>query len=49
MSFTSRKSGTGKSSAMQVAQAVWGHPIKGVNALNDTPNAVMHKLGKLRN
>lgn len=49
MSFASRKSGTGKSSAMQVAQAVWGHPVTGVNSLNDTVNSVTHKMGMLKN
>ena len=49
LSLFSRESGTGKSSALQVAQAVWGDPRRGVNALNDTTNSVTKKFGMLRN
>ena len=42
------ESGVQKSSAMQVAQAVWGDPIRGMNKLNDTTNSVGKKLGQLR-
>lgn len=48
-SLHSRESGTGKSSALQIAQAVWGDPRRGVNALNDTTNSVTKKFGMLRN
>ncbi len=48
-SLHSRDSGTGKSSALRVAQAVWGDPIRGVNALNDTPNSMAKKFGFLNN
>lgn len=49
LSLMSPKSGTGKSTALRVAQAVWGDPQLGVNALNDTANAVAHKLGIINN
>lgn len=48
-SLHSRDSGTGKSSALKVAQAVWGDPIRGVNALNDTANSMAKKFGFLNN
>jgi hypothetical protein len=46
-SIFSVASGTGKSSVLKVAQAVWGHPKTGVNSLNDTANSVTKKLGFL--
>lgn len=49
LSLHSRESGTGKSSALRVAQAVWGDPIRGVNALNDTANSMAKKFGFLNN
>lgn len=49
LSIVSEKSGTGKSTALKVAQAVWGCPIRGVNALDDTPKSVAHKLGFINN
>lgn len=48
-SLHSRDSGTGKSSALKVAQAVWGDPLRGVNALNDTANSMAKKFGFLNN
>jgi hypothetical protein len=48
-SLHSRDSGTGKSSALKVAQAVWGDPVRGINALNDTTNSMTMKYGFLRN
>ena len=47
MSFMSG-SGTGKTSAMRTAQAVWGDPHAELQSLQDTPANVGHKLGKLR-
>jgi hypothetical protein len=44
----SQESGIGKSTAMQVAQAVWGDPVKAMQALDDTQNSVLHKIGQLR-
>lgn len=49
MSFVSRESGSGKSTAMKLAQAVWGDPVAGVNALNDTPASVIHKIAYTNN
>jgi hypothetical protein len=49
MSFISPGSGTGKTSGMRTAQAVWGDPHSEMNALNDTSASVAHKLGALRN
>ena len=45
----STESGIGKSTAMQVAQAVWGHPIRGVQGLDDTANSVINKVGSTKN
>jgi hypothetical protein len=44
----SPESGIGKTTTMKVAQAVWGSPTLGMQALNDTSNAVINKMGKLR-
>lgn len=41
-------SGTQKSTALKVAQSVWGNPVAGMNRLDDTLNAVGKKLGQLR-
>lgn len=46
-SIYSAASGTGKSSLLKVAQSVWGHPVRGVNALDDTFLSVTKKLGFL--
>lgn len=48
-SVCSRESGTGKSTALRLAQAVWGDPKRGINALNDTVLSVSKKLGFLNN
>ena len=48
MSLYSLQSGIGKTTAMKVAQAVWGDPVRGLQGLNDTQASVVHKLGKLR-
>ena len=48
MSAYSTESGIFKSTAMQVAQAVWGDPVKAMQGLDDTQNSVLNKLGKLR-
>ena len=49
LSIVSEKSGTGKSTALKVAQSVWGNPVSAVNALDDTPGYVAKKLGVLNN
>lgn len=48
LSAFSRQSGVGKSTAIAVAQAVWGDPTQGVQGLNDTENAVMGVVSKLK-
>lgn len=48
LSAFSQESGIGKSTAIKVAQAVWGHPKKGVAGLDDTANSVVNKLGALK-
>lgn len=45
----SSESGVGKSTALRVGQAVWADPKRGANQLDDTENAVMLKVGHLRN
>jgi hypothetical protein len=49
LALVSDKSGTGKSTALRVSQAVWGDPRRGVNALDDTPLSVANRMGKLNN
>lgn len=49
LALVSDKSGTGKSTALRTAQAVWGDPRRGVNALDDTPLSVANRMGKLNN
>lgn len=48
LSAFSMESGIGKSTALKVAQAVWGNPIKAIQSLSDTQNSVLHKLGELK-
>jgi hypothetical protein len=48
MSAYSTESGIGKSTALKVAQAVWGDPVKAVQSLSDTQNSVLNKLGELK-
>lgn len=48
MSAYSVESGIGKSTALKVAQAVWGDPVRAVQGLSDTQNSVLNKLGELR-
>ena len=48
MSAFSFDSGIGKSTAVAVGQAVWGHPVRGVQSLSDTSNSVSRKLGDIR-
>jgi hypothetical protein len=49
LAFVSAESGVGKTSALKCAQAVWGSPTHGVNAIDDTPKSVARKLGFLNN
>lgn len=48
VSLYSHLSGVGKTTAMMLAQAVWGHPIEGMSALADTENSVIKKISDLR-
>lgn len=48
LSAYSVESGIGKSTALKVAQAVWGDPVRAVQSLNDTQNSVLHKMGELK-
>lgn len=48
LSAYSIDSGIGKTTTMRIAQAVWGHPFKGVQGLTDTQFSVLNKMGQLR-
>lgn len=48
MSAYSKESGIGKSTALRIAQSVWGDPIRAVQSLSDTQNSVMKKIGEVR-
>lgn len=48
VSVVSGSSGMGKSTAMKIAQSVWANP-GAISSINDTENAVTHKLGFLKN
>lgn len=48
LSAYSVESGIGKSSALKIAQAVWGDPVRAVQSLSDTQNSVLNKMGELR-
>jgi len=48
ISAFSAESGIGKSTAMMVAQAVWGHPVTGKQDLADTTNSVIRKISQLQ-
>lgn len=44
----SLESGIGKTTALKVAQAVWGDSQRGLQGLDDTENALFAKIGQLR-
>ena len=48
LSIYSAASGVGKSTAMKLAQSVWGHPVSGMSALDDTINSVKKKIADLK-
>lgn len=48
MSCFSVASGVGKSTALRVAQGVWGDPVRAMQSLSDTQNSVLHKIGETR-
>jgi hypothetical protein len=45
----SPETGSGKTTALEAAQAVWGHPHKGALTVDDTENAVANHMGIVRN
>ena len=47
LSIVSQDTGTGKSTAMQIAAGVWGNPKSSMASLDDTPNSVANRLGML--
>jgi hypothetical protein len=49
LSVYSQESGIGKTTALKIAQSVWGDPIKAMQGLTDTPLSVVRKLGQLSN
>lgn len=49
LAIVSEKSGTGKSTALKVANTVWGDPISGINSLSDTQNSIAKKMGIINN
>jgi hypothetical protein len=48
LSVFSTESGIGKTTASRTAMAVWGHPIRASQSLDDTPKLVVHKMGQLQ-
>jgi len=48
MSACSAESGVGKTTSLMLGQSVWGDPIAGMNAVDDTDNSLMVKLPSLR-
>jgi len=49
LTVVSTHSGVGKTSAMKVAQAVWGSPTNGMNSTTDTHLSVIRKVAFLKN
>ncbi|NCF69106.1 MAG: DUF927 domain-containing protein [Chloroflexi bacterium] len=49
LTVVSTHSGVGKTSAMKVAQAVWGSPSNGMNSTTDTHLSVIRKVAFLKN
>lgn len=48
ISAYSQESGIGKTTAMKIAQSVWGNPVTAMQGLDDTLNSVSHKIGQIR-
>ena len=42
------ETGIGKSTSLDIAQAVWGHPARAKNKVSDTDNSVMNIAGELK-
>lgn len=49
LAFVSSKSGSGKTTALQLAQSVWGNPRTAMNQLDDTQASIFRKLGYINN
>lgn len=49
MAAYSEASGVGKTTAMKIAQAVWGDPKRAMQQLDDTQNSVFKKIGQIKN
>lgn len=49
MAAYSEASGRGKTTAMKIAQSVWGDPKRALQQLDDTQNAVFKKIGQIKN
>lgn len=49
LSAYSQESGIGKTTALKVAQAVWGDPLRAMQGLSDTQLSVLRKMGELQN
>jgi hypothetical protein len=48
MSCYSLESGIGKTTALKVAQSVWGDPVRGMQGLTDTQLSVIRKMSELQ-
>lgn len=48
LSLYSQESGIGKTTALKVAQAVWGDPVKALQGLSDTQYSVVRKMSEVR-
>lgn len=48
LSTYSPQSGVGKTTALRIAQAVWGDPVRAMQGLDDTQNSVAGKIGQLQ-
>ena len=49
LAITSPESGTGKTTSLRTAEAVWGDPVNTIAAVNDTVNSVTNRMGTLNN
>lgn len=48
LSLYSQESGIGKTTALKVAQSVWGDPVKAMQGLSDTQYSVVRKMSEIR-
>lgn len=49
LSIVSEESGSGKTTALKLAQAAWGDPQRAIHSLHDTINSVVKRMGFLNN